>query len=280
MSLLLAGTMAPGSARADGSPAPPAPIRFLLTFDDGPRGDADNNSTALVLDTLASNAVQSGIKAIFFVQTRASSGGGTEIGRQLLKREFDEGHELALHTSTPHHTDHRYLSQAAFETSLRDGEDDLRAITGAAPTLVRPPFWNYDAVTLATYHRYGMQMMLTDLSANDGKIYGVNFSWHKRSNMLKHLAELRPQWASGALPVVDGVTPIVVTFHDINSYTARHVEEYLQILVDVAKELEMPTAPQPFYTERSQLESAALSRAIPDGDIKHPLPGIWNWLWQ
>ena len=29
-------------------------------------------------------------------------------------------------------------------------------------------------------------------------------------------------------PGVDGVIPVVVTFHDINRYTARHMQEYLQ----------------------------------------------------
>lgn len=260
--------------------ATPAPIRFLVTFDDGPSGSDGSNPTALVLDTLAHNAVQSGVKVVFFTQTRASNGGGSEIGRALMRREFAEGHLLGLHSATPHHTNHRHLSPEELDASLSNGAADLRSITGVAPTLVRPPFWNYDAATLSAYHRHGMQMLLTDLSANDGKTIGVNFSWHKHSNLLDNLRKTRLSWAAGKMPVVDGYTPVVVTFHDVNSYTARHVEEYLAILVQVAAELDMPTAPLPFYTDKDALERAALASAIPDGDIHHPLPGLWNWIWQ
>ncbi|WP_243405273.1 polysaccharide deacetylase family protein [Solimicrobium silvestre] len=262
------------------APATPAPIRFLLSFDDGPSGNKYNNSTEQVLEVLANNHVQAGIKALFFTQTRAVTGGGTAIGRKLMQREWNEGHLLGFHTATPHHSNHRFLSEPEFEQSLQDGIADLTEITGVAPKLVRPPFWNYDKRTFAAYQRHGMQVLLTDLSANDGKIWGVNFSFHKHSNMLKQLGELRAKWLAGKLPVVDGCTPIVVTFHDVNTYTSNHVEVYLEILVQVAAELEMPTTTIPFYTNRDELERAALTSAMHDTSIKPPLPGIWNWLWQ
>lgn len=258
----------------------PAPIRFLLSFDDGPSGDRYNNSTEQILDALAHNNVQPGIKVIFFTQTRASNGGGTEAGRKLLRREQDEGHLLEFHTATEHHANHRFLSEEAFEQSLQDGIADLTAITGSAPKLVRPPFWNYDERTLTAYQKHGMRLLLTDLNANDGKIWGVNFSLTKRRNMLKQLTELREQWRAGTLPVVDGNTPVVVTFHDVNTYTANHVEVYLKILLDVADELNMPTAGKPFYDQRADIERAALARTVRDGEVRPRLPGIWDWLWQ
>ncbi len=48
--------------------------------------------------------------------------------------------------------------------------------------------------------------------------------------------------ALGELPTVDGVIPVVVTFHDINRYTARHMQEYLQILLDSAQVTGVKTA--------------------------------------
>lgn len=257
-----------------------APIRFLLTFDDGPSGAKKNNATKRVLDVLDQNAVQPNIKALFFIQTRAVNGGGTDAGHQLLLREQASGHLLAFHSSTPRHDNHRFLAPEEFELSLQNGIDDLTLVTGVKPRLVRPPFWSYDARTLETYHRYGLQMLLTDLSANDGVIYGVNWSWHKHSNLLKHLRLARAEWERGALPVVDGVTPIVVTFHDVNSYTARTLETYLNILLDVASELDMPVAEKPFYDNRSEIERAALARTLRNTDEKPRLPGIWSWLWQ
>ena len=263
------------------APAPgAAPIRFLLTFDDGPAAASSDNPTVKVLQALAHNPYQDGIKAVFFTQTRAWHGGGTEVGRQLIRREYSEGHLVALHSATLLHANHRFMSQASLDASLQRGVDDLIGETGVAPTLIRPPFWAYDADILQSYHQHGMQMLLTDLNANDGKIYGINFSLHKRSNMLKHLAETRQRWAAGTMPVVGGSTPIVVTFHDVNTYTARHIEEYMGILLDVAHELNMPLAAQPFYTNRAELEQAALARTVRSADSHPQLPGLWNWLWQ
>jgi hypothetical protein len=125
-----------------------------------------------------------------------------------------------------------------------------------------------------------MQMLLTDLSANDGKIYGINFSWHKRANLLKHLAVTRQHWAAGAMPVSDGATPVIVTFHDVNTYTSRHIEEYMEILLDVAHELHVPLAAKPFYDDHDELERAALAATISDAAEKPYLPGFWNYLWQ
>jgi peptidoglycan/xylan/chitin deacetylase (PgdA/CDA1 family) len=258
----------------------PAPIRFALSFDDGPSAADSNNPTVKVLEVLANNKVQSGIKALFFVQTRSRNGGATDIGQSLLRREFDEGHLLGFHTTTPRHSNHRFLTVQELELSLQAGVADLTAITGKAPTLVRPPFWNYDERTLAAYQQHGMRLLLTDLSANDGKTVGINFSLTKRHNMRKMLTEFRQRWLVGAVPVVDGIAPVVVTFHDINTYTASHIEEYLSILIDVARELGMPTASKAFYDERDELERAALTSTARDGEVKAKLPGLWNWLWQ
>ena len=264
-------------------PAPvpaPAPVKFLLTFDDGPAAAASGNPTVRILETLASNPLQDNIKAVFFTQTRAWHGGGTDVGRALIRREHDEGHVVALHSATTFHSNHRFMSARELDASLQNGVDDLLGVTGVAPKLVRPPFWAYDAETLASYRQHGMHMLLTDLNANDGKIYGINFSWHKRSNMLTHLAETRKRWAEGGMPVVDGSTPVVVTFHDVNTYTSRHLQEYLEILLDVARELEVPLAEKPFYDNREELERAALASTIDDPRARPQLPGLWNWLWQ
>jgi peptidoglycan/xylan/chitin deacetylase (PgdA/CDA1 family) len=276
LSLLLSASAA---GQTESAPTP-APVRFLLTFDDGPATADSNNPTVHILETLAHNPYQDNIKAVFFTQTRAWHGGGTDTGRALIRREHAEGHVVALHSATWFHSNHRFMSRAKLDETMQRGVDDLIAETGVAPKLVRPPFWAYDADTLASYHQHGMQMLLTDLNANDGKIYGINFSWHKRSNMLTHLAETRKRWAAGSMPVVDGSTPIVVTFHDVNTYTSRHIEEYMGILLDVARELNVPLAAKPFYDDRDELERAALASTVSSPDAKPQLPGLWNWLWQ
>jgi peptidoglycan/xylan/chitin deacetylase (PgdA/CDA1 family) len=247
-----------------------APIRFLLTFDDGPSASGFYNPTVTVLDSLARNPLQPDIKAVFFVQTRDSRAGGSEAGRQIMRREHAEGHLLGFHTATRRHTNHRSLDPEELEQSLTDGSADIAAITGASPTLVRPPFWNYDKRTFAAYQQHGMHLLLTDLSANDGKIWGFNASPRRRANLLLQLSEV---------PTVDGVIPVVVTFHDLNRYTARHTREYLQILLDSARATGMVTAQKPFYDDTATLQRAAMARTVRDSSEAVELPGIWNWLW-
>jgi len=257
-----------------------APVRFLLTFDDGPSASSFYNPTQMVLDTLANNPQLPGIKAVFFVQTRARGAGGGEIGQQLLHRENADGHIIGFHTSTPGHTNHRHLDPAALELSLANGSADIAAVTGAPPLFVRPPFWNYDHRTFAAYQQHGMHIVLTDMSANDGKIWGYNFSLKRRANMVRQLSEVRERIANGDIPTVDAVTPVIVTFHDINRYSARHIEEYLQILLDAAQETGVPLAAKPFYDDRTTLEHAVMARTITASSKPVQLPGIWNWIWD
>lgn len=255
------------------------PIRFLLTFDDGPSASSFWNPSMGVLDALAQNPVQPGIKAVFFVQTRASRAGGSDIGRSVMRREQQEGHVLGFHTATSGHSNHRFLSPDELEQSLLNGSADIAAITGAAPSLVRPPFWSFDPRTFAAYRRHGLHMLLTDLSANDGKVWGITASPRRRINLIRQLSEVRERIAVGQIPAVDGVIPVVVTFHDLNRYTARHAREYLQILLEAAQATGVKTDAKPFYDDRQALERAALARTVKDGTEPVQLPGLWNRLW-
>lgn len=256
-----------------------APIRFVLSFDDGPSAATwFGNPTEAILDALADNPVQPGIKAVFFIQTRATNGGGTPLGHQLQQREQAAGHVLGLHTATAGHSDNVSMSPARLEQALNAGVCDLTAIAGAPPLFLRPPFWDYNERTFQAYQAHGLHVILTDLSANDGKIYGVNFSPTRRSHLRRELADVREKIAQQALPIVDGAIPVIVTFHDVNRYTARHMREYLQILLDSAADLALPVAARPFYDDRAALQRALLARAVPDGRTPVKLPGIWNWL--
>lgn len=255
------------------------PIRFLLTFDDGPSASSFWNPTMTVLDSLATNPVQPNLKAVFFVQTGAPRAGNSDIGREVMRREHAEGHILGFHTATHGHTNHRSLSPQELEQSLSKGSADIAAITGAPPTLVRPPFWNYDKRVFAAYQQHGVHVLLTDLSANDGKIWGFNASPQRRAHFLRTMSEVRERIALGELPVVDGVIPVVVTFHDLNRYTAGHAREYLQILLDSARATGVELAEKPFYDDTAALQRAAMARTVRDSSQPVKLPGLWNWIW-
>ncbi|MHA6493229.1 polysaccharide deacetylase family protein [Pseudomonas borbori] len=257
-----------------------APIRFLLSFDDGPSASLGTNPTRQILDALADNTIQPGVKALFFVQTRALGAGGSAQGQALLQRQQRDGHLLGFHTATAGHANHRFLSEPELEQSLRDGISDLSTISGDVPRLVRPPYWNYDERTFAAYRAHGLRVLLTDLSANDGKTWGINGSLRRRSSLRDQLALVAEQIKVGALPEVDGVIPVVVTFHDLNPYTARHMHEYLQILLDVTQDVGLATAAKPFYDDRVVLERAALTRTLADPLQYARLPGLWDWIWN
>src|SRR5476649_2384945 len=148
MSIML-GALAACASMPAGPQQPPsnsvarAPIRFLLTFDDGPAAASSDNPTVHILEVLAHNPYQDGIKAVFFTQTRAWHGGGTATGRSLIRREYAEGHVVALHSATTFHSNHRFMSREHLDETMQFGIDDLVAETGVAPKLVRPPFWAY-----------------------------------------------------------------------------------------------------------------------------------------
>ena len=251
---LAAAALAALAACAGVETPPPAPVRFLLTFDDGPAP-----STARVLQTLAANPVQPGIKAVFFVQTQAPEAGGSEAGRALMSRSQAEGHVLAVHTGTPYgHVSHLAHPREELARSLAQAKADIAAIAGAPPRLVRPPYWSYDVGTLEAYQHAGLAMLLTDLNARDGAVYGVNLVPAKRTLLRFQLERMKQQ-----LSVVDGVAPIVVTFHDVNQSTASELADYLRFLVEDARALGLRLAEPPFYERREDLERAAVLRAFP-----------------
>ncbi|MGM9483036.1 polysaccharide deacetylase family protein [Roseateles sp. NT4] len=268
-------------AAADPSPlgehvsiSAPVPIRLLLSFDDGPSAREGDNPTVQILDGLARNAIQPGIKAVFFVQTGASNGGATALGRELMRRTLQEGHALGFHTATPGHTSHTRLNDEVLEGSLSQGLAAHVELAGRAPVLVRPPHWAYDARTFAAYQRHGLNLVMTDLSANDGKIPWPNASLRRRSHLEHQMRVLRRH--VNDLPVVGGVRPVVVTFHDANPFTGSHINEYLQILVDGAHKAGLTLADPPFYDSAESVEAAAQARALTDPSVQVRIPGFWT----
>lgn len=240
---------------------PLPPIRFLLTFDDGPDAGEDG-STPLILRQLADNPVTPGIKALFFVQTAHPRRGGGEAGKAQMHATCLAGHRLAVHSGLPiGHLSHTRMSPEELEASLLSGEADIIAQCRGAAQLVRPPNWAYNDAVQAVYRKLGLGMLMSDVNARDGKIYGWHISLRRRSHMNSELAQVKVAIAEQRLPSTGGVVPIVVSFHDTNDYTASHMTEYLQILVEEARENGLVLADPPFYTDARVAERAARLRA-------------------
>lgn len=238
-------------------------VRFLLTFDDGPSIRTDYNPTLAILEQLARNDVQNGIKGIFFVQTRNSNGGGSEDGKTVMRFTSAQGHVLGLHSAEPAgHVKHVGMEIERLHESLGNGIDDIRQITGSNPEFLRPPGSLFNAETQELYRELGLKMLLSDINAHDGVIHVFNVSLRRRSHMRSELSRVYEEEGLHRLPVVHGVIPLVVTFHDVNTYTAWHFTEYLHILVEQAVDVGLPLAAKPFFDQTGEIIEAARYRAV------------------
>lgn len=259
--VLAVGACLPASAPADPSGTPV--VRFLLSFDDGPSAARTANPTRAILDRLAGNAVQPAIKAVFFVQTRHSGGGGTEVGRELMARMHAAGHVLALHSGTARgHVNHTQMPLAELAASLAHGAEDLRRISGQTPRYIRPPYWAYNLDTLERYRAQGLSMLLDDVAFGDGKIHGYSSNRRIAELVRAELARVSSAIRAGAVPAIDGVHPVVVTLHDTNPATARDLDLYLGHLVNEAGAVGLAVAAPAFYESTDSVDQALALRAV------------------
>lgn len=98
---------------------------IALTFDDGP----DEDYTPQILDILK----KYNVKATFFVV-------GQKVGwhPQIVKRQFEEGHEIGNHTFTHINVCHRGYSDILSE--ITQTQETIKNVTGEEPTIFRPPY--------------------------------------------------------------------------------------------------------------------------------------------
>ncbi len=100
-----------------------------LTFDDGP----DPAYTPHILDILK----QHGVKACFFIV-----GSKAEQHPEILRRIYEEGHEIGNHSYTHPHFGEISLQRARLE--LNSTQRLIESITGRSTVLFRPPFCGDD----------------------------------------------------------------------------------------------------------------------------------------
>ena len=245
----------------------PAPLRFLLTFDDGPSSAPGFNPTVSILEQLADNSFQPQLKAVFFVQTRAPEAGGDTIGRRLMERIHREGHVLGLHTGTPQgHIRHTRLTPAELDQSLRDGSEDIRAVSGRLARFLRPPNWDYNPETLACYRKHDILMVLDDVKARDGKTWGFKWNPRRYQHIRAERGQMLLRLADHRTPVVAGAIPVIITLHDTNSATAASLNDYLRALIEGAAALGAEVATPAFFNDRAQIEQVLERRYRPPPD--------------
>ncbi len=130
---------------------------IYLTFDDGPK----EGTTNVILDILK----EEGVKATFFVTNNGED--------YLIKREYDEGHTVALHTAT--HQYSIYTSAETYFNDLKAVSDRVYNITGYRANIIRFPGGSSN--TISRRYNVGIMSYLTKEVLNRGyKYYDWNIS--------------------------------------------------------------------------------------------------------
>lgn len=119
--------------------------KLALTFDDGP----DPRWTPLVLDMLARLQV----RATFFVL-----GSAAQAHPELIAREIDEGHEVAVHNWV--HTDVYGVDFPELTSSVRRTSEAIMAAGAPPPRLWRPPYGRVDAPALMVASQQELDVLL------------------------------------------------------------------------------------------------------------------------
>lgn len=129
---------------------------IYLTFDDGP----NEGTTNKILDILKDE----GIKATFFVTCNGND--------SLIKRIYDEGHTIALHTAS-HDYSYIYSSTENYFKDLNKVSDRVNRITGIDSKIIRFPGGSSN--TISKNYKRGIMTELSKLVLNQGYRY---FDWN------------------------------------------------------------------------------------------------------
>ena len=117
-----------------------------------------NEDTQQLIDILA----QYNVKATFFVV-----GEWVDKYPESVKALFDAGHEVMNHSN-----DHAHYSRLSREEIIADVEacnDKIQAVTGVRPTLIRPPYGEYDDNVITAIRSIGMEPIQWDVDSLDWK---------------------------------------------------------------------------------------------------------------
>ena len=129
---------------------------IYLTFDDGPSAA----TTGAILDILK----EEGVKATFFVTNNGPD--------ELIKRAYDEGHTIGLHTAS-HRYDQVYASVDSYFNDLKVVSDRVKRITGHESKIIRFPGGSSN--TVSKKYSQGIMTTLTEAVLNQGYRY---YDWN------------------------------------------------------------------------------------------------------
>lgn len=200
---------------------------IYLTFDDGPNAGTTN----VILDILK----EEGVQATFFVTNKGPD--------ELIKREYDEGHTVALHTAS-HDYSIVYSSDEAYFEDLYSVQERVKRITGYESKIIRFPGGSSN--TVSRKYSSGIMSRLTQEVQNRGFRY---YDWNLSSGDAGNTTE------------VDGVYNNVVgnlrhdrvnmvLMHDIKPYTRDALRRIIQFGKDNGYTFEKITMDTEMITQR------------------------------
>ncbi len=194
---------------------------IYLTFDDGP----SNGTTNVILDILK----EEGVKATFFVTC-----GGPDA---LIKRIYDEGHTLALHTCS-HDYYSIYKSVDAYFNDLNKVSDRVKRLTGYESKIIRFPGGSSN--TVSRYNK-GIMTVLTGEVLDRGYRY---YDWNISSGDAGGGGNTKYQVYNLVVNNLSHGKANMVLMHDIKSQTRdalRDIIDYGKKSGFTFKKIEMDT---------------------------------------
>ena len=186
-----------------------APGVVYLTFDDGP----NDGTTNVILDILK----EEGVEATFFVTSKGPD--------DLIVREFQEGHTVALHTSS-HDYATVYASDEAFFNDLNAVSERVERLTGVKSKFIRFPGGSSN--TVSRRYSQGIMSRLTQEVQNRGYKY---YDWNISSGDAGNTTDPRQVYLNVTRNLrKDRVN--MVLMHDIKPYTRDALRDIIRYCKD------------------------------------------------
>jgi len=134
------------------------PSKYVyLTFDDGP--------THVVTDALLDVLKKENVKATFFIV------GKEVVGKEvILKRIYNEGHAIGLHTYS-HNFKKIYRSEDEFINEMQKASNKIYEVIGSSPKIIRFPGGSskrLNAFTLQDLHKHNFKIYDWNVNLCDG----------------------------------------------------------------------------------------------------------------
>lgn len=179
---------------------------IYLTFDDGPQW----GTTDKILDILK----EENVEATFFVTSKGPD--------ELIKRMYDEGHTVALHTSS-HNYATVYASVDSYFNDLNAVNERVKRITGEYSYIIRFPGGSSN--TISRRYSQGIMSTLTSEVVNRGYKY---YDWNVSSGDAAGGSPTAEQIKNNVVNNLKKTRVNMVLMHDIKTYTRDALRDIIR----------------------------------------------------